>query len=76
MRLFVLNFMRRVDESHLTMECFTVELVSNASAQLFSNITLSFLPEQLNLEGQWEVAIPEISYSSMYQKVTEGKFVF
>ena len=62
------------------MESFTIELVSNASAQIFPANTLSsfpnFLPEQLNLEGQWEVAISEISYPSMYQNVTEGKFMF
>ena len=62
------------------MELFTIELVSNASAQLFPDNTLSsftnFLPEQLNLDGQWEVAISEISYPSMYQNVTEGKFMF
>ena len=57
-----------------------MELVSNASAQLFPDNTLSFfinfLPEQLNLDGQWEVAISEISYPSMYQNVPEGKFMF
>ena len=62
------------------MESFTIELVSNASAQLFPDNTLSsftnFSPEQLNLEGQWEVAISEISYPSMYQNNTEGKFMF
>ena len=62
------------------MESFTIELVSNASAQLFPDNTLSsftnFLSEQLNLDGQWEVAISEISYPSMYQNVTEGKFMF
>ena len=62
------------------MELFTIELVSNASAQLFPDNTLSsftnFLPEQLNLDGQWEVAISEISHSSMYQNVTEGEFMF
>ena len=62
------------------MESFTIELVSNASAQLFPDNTLSsftnFLPEQLNLDGQWEVAISEISYPPMYQNVTEGKFLF
>ena len=62
------------------MESFTIELVSNASAQLFPDNTLSsftnFLPEQLNLDGQWEVEISEISYPSMYQIVTEGKFMF
>ena len=62
------------------MESFTIQLVSNASAQLFPANTLSsftnFLPEQLNLEGQWEVAILQISYPSMYQNVTEGNFMF
>ena len=62
------------------MDSFTIELVSNASSQLFPNNTLSsftnFLPEQVNLDGQWEVAISEISYPSMYQNVTEGKFMF
>ena len=62
------------------MESFTIELVSNASAQLFPDNTLStftnFLPEQLNLDGQWEVAISEISYPSMHQNVTEGKNMF
>ena len=62
------------------MDSFTIELVSNASGELFPDNTLSsftnFLPEQLNLEGQREVAISEISYPSMYQNITEGKFKF
>ena len=36
----------------------------------------NFSPEQVNLDGQWDVAISEISYPSMYQNVTEGKFMF
>ena len=63
------------------MESFTIELVSKASAQLFSDNTLSsftnFLPEQLNLDGQWEVVFAEISSPSMYQNVMGGKiYVF
>ena len=62
------------------MDSFTIELVSNASGELFPDSTLSsftnFLREQLNLEGQWEVAISEISYPSMYQNITEGYFKF
>ena len=62
------------------MDSFTIELVPKASGELFSNNTLTsftnFLPEQVNLEGQWEVAISEISYPSMYQNITEGKFKF
>ena len=30
----------------------------------------------MNLDGQWEVELSEISYSSMYQNVTEGNFMF
>ena len=60
------------------MDSFRIELVSNASGDLFPDNTPSsvtnFLPEQVNLEGQWEVAISEISYPSMYQNITEGKF--
>ena len=62
------------------MESFTIELVSNASAQLFPDKTLSsftnFLSEQLNPDGQWQLAISEISYPSIYQNITEGKFIF
>ena len=65
---------------HLTMDSFTVELVSNASFDCYPNNTLScftnFLPEQINLEGEWEVAISELSYPSMYQNITGGKFLF
>ena len=60
------------------MDWFTKELVSNASGELFPDNKLSslknFLPKQVNLEGQWEVAISAISYPSMYQNITEGRF--
>ena len=62
------------------MDSFTKQLVSNASGELFPNKTLSsfsnFLPDQVNLEEQWEVAFSEISYPSMYQNITEWKFKF
>ena len=62
------------------MESFTIELVSNASGELFRDNTLSsftnFLPGQLNLERQWDVAISEISYPSMYQNIRGEKFKF
>ena len=62
------------------MDSFTIELVSNASGELFPDNTLSsftnFSPEQVNLEGQWEVAISETSYPSMYQNITEGYLKF
>ena len=62
------------------MDSFTIEFVSNAAGELFPSNTFSsftiFLPEQVNLEGQWEVAISEKSHPSMYQNVTDGKFKF
>ena len=62
------------------MDSFTIELVSNASFNCYPNNSLSsltnFLPEQIHLKGEWEVAISEISYPSLYQNVTEGKFSF
>ena len=61
------------------MQSLTIELVFNVSSQLFPDSTLSsftnFLPEQLNLEGQWNAAISEKSHSSLYQNVTEEKFI-
>ena len=62
------------------MDLSTIKLVSSASGEVFPNKTLSpftnFLPEQVKLDGQWEVAISELSYPSMYQNTTEGKFKF
>ena len=62
------------------MDSLTTELVSNSSGELFPDDTLSTFtnssPEQVNLEGQWEVAISEISYPSRFQNITEGKFKF
>ena len=62
------------------MDSSTRQLVSNASGEMFPDNTLSsftnFSPEQVNLEGQWEVSISEISYPSMYQNITGGNFKF
>ena len=62
------------------MDSFTIELVSSNSFNCYPINSLSsftnFLPEQEQLKGEWEVAISEISYPSLYQNVTEGKFTF
>ena len=59
------KFYQKIHENLLTRDSFTKNLVSNASGKLFLNNTLSsftnFLPEQVHLEGQWEVAISEKS---------------
>ena len=39
-KLYVVNFPKRVDQSHLTMESVTMESVSNESAQLFPDNTV------------------------------------
>ena len=62
------------------MQSFTIELVSNISVQIFPDKTLSsftnFLPQQLYLEDQWEVAISLLFYPLMYQNVRERKLMF
>ena len=60
------------------MDFLTVELVSNACFNYYPKYSLSsstnFLPQQVHLKGEWEVAISELSYPSFYQNATEGKF--
>ena len=62
------------------MDSFTIELVFNASFNCYPNNSLSFftnfLPEQIHLKGEWEIAFSEISYPSLYQNVTEEKLIF
>ena len=57
------------------MDCFPNGLVSNTSFNCYPNSSLSsftnFLPEQLHLNGKWDVTISELSYPSLYQNVTE-----
>ena len=61
------------------MDSFKIQLVSNASLKLFPDDNLSsfsnFHPEHVNLDGQSEVTISDISHLSMYQKLTEGKIL-
>ena len=63
------------------MDFFPTELVSNASFHCYPisslNSSTNFLLEpKLHLKGEWEVAMSEISYPSLYQNVTEGKLTF
>ena len=59
------------------MDSFTVELVSKASEEIFPNNTLSsftnFLPEEVNLEGQWELVILEKNLPIIVPKSDGGK---
>ena len=78
--IIVVNFIKRVDRSPLTMEQLTEDLFCNISAQPFLDKTLSsftkFWPEQLNLESEWEFAISKKCYPSICQNVTEENFMF
>ena len=60
------------------MESFTIEFVSNASAQLFPDNTLSSFINFSPAESGWSMGGCNfrISYPSMYQNVTEGKLMF
>lgn len=55
-----------------------IELVSNASMDVYPHNTMAsfnnFLPEQITLDGSWEVAVMEISYPALYHNVTDGRF--
>ncbi len=57
---------------------FTVYLVSSASMDLFPDNTMAsfrtMLRESLNLDGEWRVALSEITYPSFIRNVTNGVF--
>lgn len=59
---------------------FQIDLLSNASMTVFKGNTLAdfsnFFPEQINLEGIWEVALTEISFPGKFNNVTDGKFAY
>lgn len=60
------------------MDHLTIQLVSNASLNLYPDNSLSsfknFLPEQIQLDGSWEVALDEIYFPSMMKNVVDGSF--
>ena len=59
-------------------DSFILEVVSNASPNVYPNNTISsfsnFLPEQINLDDGWEVALSEIAYPNLYHNVSDGRF--
>ena len=61
------------------MESRIIELVSNASQELYPGNTVSsftnFLPDDVTFEGEWEVALMELTVPGRWLNVTEGKFV-
>ena len=61
------------------METFSVELHSSASSKLYPQNTFAsftnFLPDQINLEGEWERALTANCFRLKFFKITEGSFV-
>ena len=74
------NFYQTVEQSHLRLETFTTELVSNASSQFFPDNTLTsftnFSPEQLKLEGQWGLHIQKYPTHQCTNVSRMGKVMF
>ena len=80
MEIYVAKFIKGVEQRHLPMDRFLIELVANASAKFLPHNTLScftsFMANPLNLKRQWLVAIAEICSASMYQNVTVEKSLY
>ena len=59
-------------------ENFTINLVSNASMQLFPTNTMArfttLLPQKMELLGDWEVAVLEVSWPAKVKNITNSSF--
>lgn len=62
------------------MTSFSIELVSNASMNVFPNNTLAsftnVFPEEISLDSDWEVCLSEITYPCFYYNIKDGHFEF
>ena len=80
MRFSMVKSVKKIWPKSFNNGIFTTALVSNASRHLIQEVTLhsfkNFLPEQLKLEDQGEVANSGISYPTMYQDVRGKGQVF
>ena len=59
-------------------QTFTINLISNASMQVFPANTLAqfttLLPHRIELAGDWEVAILEVSWPAKVKNITSAAF--
>ena len=57
-------------------DSFTVTLVSSASMNIFSENSLAnfknLLNEEINLQGEWKVALTEITFPTHINNVTDN----
>lgn len=63
-----------------SVDNFYIELISNGSMDIFKDNTLAsfsnFIPEQVNLEGVWEVGLAEVTYPAMFFNLHETTFQY
>ena len=61
-------------------DSFTVNLVTSASMNIFSeNSWANFknlLSEEINLQGEWKVALTEITFPAHINNVTDTKLIY
>ena len=59
---------------------FTITLVSSASMNVFKDNTLAnfknLLSEEINLQGEWRVAVTEITFPTQINNVTDNNIVY
>ena len=62
------------------MNSFYLELVSNASSQVYPQNAMAsftnFLPDKIELDGSWEVALVEVSYPGICYNIEGGLMTF
>ena len=58
---------------------FTIDLISNASMEIFSENTMASIRNQLShpiqLQGEWQVALTSLSFPSNINNVNSGEIV-
>ena len=62
------------------MNSFYLELVSSAPSQVYPQNTMAsftiFLPDKIELDGSWEVALVEVSYPDICHNIEGGLITF
>ena len=67
--------------THNVPPSFTITLVSSASKNVFKNNSLlanfkNLLSEEINLQGEWRVAVTEITFPTQINNVTDNNIVY
>ena len=66
--------------THKVPPSFTITLDSSASMKVFKDNTLAnfknLLSAEINLQGEWRVAVTEITFPTQINKVTDNNIVY